>query len=121
VPWYIMMLVFSLLLYPGVLCWAECKNAETSGLLSDICHVQTQVLAQALSTIAYTEQGWPKIVLQVDAVQSGLSEWMPGRLCTTGYAVVLLPCTSGMHDISVPCIMPFYKTCTEDRACALSS
>ena len=45
-------------------------------------------------------QGWPKIIVQIQQLDNF------GRLRIVGYGFAHLPCTPGLHNISIPCWRP---------------
>eukprot|EP00892_Ulva_mutabilis_P012082 jgi/Ulvmu1/9246/UM005_0346.1 len=61
-----------------------------------------------------TEQGWPKLVLEVDEIQHAFGCSGGGRATTLAYAVAPLPCSQGMHRVDVPCMRVYDRRAPRD-------
>ena len=86
-------------------CWTPCSVGPR------LCQTQSSDLgAQELTTRGSTGQGWPKLLLHVEACHTGRDAWAGGPVSTRGYAVVALPNTSGHHVIEARCFSPVPQT-----------
>lgn len=63
-----------------------------------------------------TEQGWPKLVLEVSEIQHAVGWSGGGRATPLAYAVVPLPCSQGTHNLCVPCMRVYLQKNPRDSS-----